>query len=458
MAVTRITIKAATMTPSTATAPTHDVVVMGAGMAGLAAATLLAKAGRRVACVDPEQFPRPRVGESLDWSSPSLLRRLGYRSEDLVAGHIGTYKRDIEADSADRDPLIAHPPRVLGRSPFGAEMTTVHLDRERFDASLYERARGYGVEFIWDAVRLVEMDGDRVSACVTQAGRRLSGEWFIDASGPARLVGRAARIGVREYAVPRVCLWAEVSAPRAREGTTLSLDTGKDQLEWAWEIPLAEDRQSVGLVMPSAAFKALPRRGRSKAELLVAELRRFPRYAGLEASALGEVRTRSYRPYVSTRVAGLNWLMAGEAAAMVDPLTSVGVTAALRCATEAASIIVATKGGGSHIDQALADYDRRVRRLGDLYNAAIESLIYQPQVRRAFGLRATGLAYVLLGYGTNTLYTRLRPTSTRGTMGLGAVVSAYRLWMTTWLRAARARAPSTSSATTAGTEPAMRST
>ncbi|MGD8684040.1 MAG: FAD-dependent oxidoreductase [Chloroflexota bacterium] len=328
----------------TAAAGPSDVVVMGAGIAGLAAATHLARAGRRVTCVEPERFPRARVGESLDWSSPWLLRRLGYRSEELVDQGFATYKCDIEAASPDQAPLAAHPPRILSRRPFGAQMTTVHLDRERFDRSLYERARDGGVEFVWDAVGKVEMEGDRVLGCVTRSGLRLEADWFIDATGPSRLIGRAAGIGVREYAVPRVCLWTQATAPRARAGTTLSLDTTKEQLEWVWEIPLAEDRQSLGLVMPSRAFRALERRGRSKAQILAEQLARFPRYASLEPDDLGEVRTRSYRPYVSDRVVGANWLMAGEAAAMIDPLTSFGVTAALRNGSEAASIITGTHG------------------------------------------------------------------------------------------------------------------
>ena len=75
-----------------------------------------------------------------------------------------------------------------------------------------------------------------------------------------------------------------------------------------------------------------------------------------------------------------------------------------------------------------------------LYNSAIESLIYESPVRRAFGLRAAGLAYVLVGYGTNTLYTRLRPTTRAKTAVLATIVSAMRLWRRAWLAAARAAA------------------
>ena len=43
----------------------------------------------------------------------------------------------------------------------------------------------------------------------------------------------------------------------------------------------------------------------------------------------------SFRSRAYAGVAGTNWLIAGEAASMVDPITANGVTAALRHAAEA---------------------------------------------------------------------------------------------------------------------------
>ena len=43
----------------------YDALVIGAGPAGTAAATVLAKHGRRVAIVEKERLPRYRVGESM---------------------------------------------------------------------------------------------------------------------------------------------------------------------------------------------------------------------------------------------------------------------------------------------------------------------------------------------------------------------------------------------------------
>ncbi len=48
----------------------------------------------------------------------------------------------------------------------------------------------------------------------------------------------------------------------------------------------------------------------------------------------------SFRCRVYLESAGPNWLIAGEAASLVDPMTSNGVTAALRHAAEAAALVL----------------------------------------------------------------------------------------------------------------------
>lgn len=66
----------------------HDVAIIGAGIAGLAASVWLRQAGMRVVCLDPRRYPQRKVGESLDWSSPGLLRRVGIDTDALIADGI----------------------------------------------------------------------------------------------------------------------------------------------------------------------------------------------------------------------------------------------------------------------------------------------------------------------------------------------------------------------------------
>jgi hypothetical protein len=61
-----------------------DITVIGGGLAGKAASLHLARAGLRVICIEPSESGRQPVGESLDWSSPELLKALGLPMDELI--------------------------------------------------------------------------------------------------------------------------------------------------------------------------------------------------------------------------------------------------------------------------------------------------------------------------------------------------------------------------------------
>lgn len=62
-----------------------DAVIIGGGLAGIAAAIHLVRDGLRVICIEPRVDVQHIVGESLDWSAPDLLADLGLSMEELVA-------------------------------------------------------------------------------------------------------------------------------------------------------------------------------------------------------------------------------------------------------------------------------------------------------------------------------------------------------------------------------------
>ena len=195
-----------------------DVAIIGAGIAGLAASVLLRKAGLSVACLEARPYPHSKVGESLDWSSPGLLGRLGIDVGSLLTDGIATYKKSIVVYETGRTAWEAAPPPIIRRSPLRFETVTLHVDRTAVDARLFEQAKALGTTFIWERVTSVDATSDRVIGCSTADGRRVNARWYIDASGTARVLSRPMGIPEVAYGRRKVCLWSVLrhAAPARR--------------------------------------------------------------------------------------------------------------------------------------------------------------------------------------------------------------------------------------------------
>jgi len=201
-----------------------DVAVIGAGIAGLAACVFLRQRGLSVVCLDAHRYPHHKVGESLDWSSPGLLRRLGIDVKHLIADGIATYKKNIVVYETGKPEWRLTPPAQIGWRPLRFETVTLHVDRAALDERVFEHARALGAEFIWERVTGVDAVGERVNGCVTATGRRVRARWYIDATGTARGFSRAMNIPSVEYGRPKVCLWTYFDGPPLHEGTAFFLD------------------------------------------------------------------------------------------------------------------------------------------------------------------------------------------------------------------------------------------
>jgi len=416
----------------------YDVAIIGAGVAGLAASVLLREAGLRVVCLDPRQYPQRKVGESLDWSSPGLLRRVGIDTDALLADGIATLKKKIVVCELGKTEWRAAPPPLIRRSPLRFETVTLHVDRTALDARLFEHASALGTDFVWERVTHVHQDEDRITACSTAAGQRIEARWFIDASGTARVLSRAMDIPVVSYGQQKVCLWTYFDTPPLNDGTAFFVDNGDRYLSWVWDIPISPLQTSVGFVLPAERVRDRRQAGDSVEAILRYELSRYPRFRSLlDPQARLAVESTSFQPYVTTRVCGANWFMVGEAASMPDPLTGNGVTSGIRHARHAADAIMAAGSGDRISERRSRRYTQHVFRLGHSFNAHIEDAVYRHPIRWGLGLPAATYIYTLFAFFMNAFHARFDPRGWLGMRIFDLLFLGARGWIAGWTMVAR---------------------
>jgi menaquinone-9 beta-reductase len=406
-----------------------DVTVVGGGLAGMAASIHLARAGLQVLCIEADPQANDPVGESLDWSAPGLLSVLGLSMDHLIHEGIATYKRHVVLklrSGAEQDYI---PGEWLANPPFNVELRTIHVDRTRLNRALRDVFTAAGVHLLRDKVLDLKRDGDRIIAVTTQSGLEIKSRWFIDASGSgASLFPRIFALPAFEYGPRKVAMWDYFSVPESIEGTTLNADCeGPFYMSWVWQIPISPNTLSVGYVATGDSIKEKRQKGLTIPDIFAEQLEYFPGLRSLLQSPHKlSPRTTSFLCRAHGNTSGPNWLVIGESAAMVDPMTSNGVTAALRHAEEASKLIIRSRNRTQLPRLSRSMYTRRVLDMASFFNQGIEKTIYDWPIRNRIGPLAAGDVYTIPAWSINNIYSRIQPSGVLSTLLFSLVLAALR--------------------------------
>lgn len=369
------------------TIETADVVVLGAGPAGSLAAARLARAGRRVVCLERGFFPRHSIGESLLPRCNELLAEAGLWDAVVARGYMekrgALFVRDGESERfcfADGLP--------------GEPASTFQVPRDDFDQTLATAARALGadVRFGVDVASVDRASGAdaatrrlrvRGSDVETRAPVAIDARFVLDASGAGRVLPRLFDL-VRPAALPpRVAVYAMVEGDLRPEGA-LSGDIWvciHPAGPWLWIIPFSNGRTSVGAVGDASMLPP----GDDRAALF-ALVRSHGAAARRLAAARPVTRTTRLEAWSSSvsALSGPGWAIAGNAGEFLDPVFSSGVMLALESSSLAATLADRELAGDA-VDWS-RDYDARVRALVSVFRAFVDGW-YRGDVERVFFAR-----------------------------------------------------------------------
>ena len=334
-----------------------DVAVVGASLAGCTAATLLGRAGLRVALVDKHSGAdayKRLCGHYIQASATPVLERLGLAAPIEAAGGARN-----GADLWTRWGVIASP-EPPGERPYGYSIRRVKLD-PMARALACETA---GVEYLpaHEAVGLLGGRGEVTGVELRDRGgrgTRLRARLVVGADGRGSTIARLAGARERHAANARFCYMAYFSG--------VGLPAGSRGRLWVIEPDAAIAAPNDDGLTVLAAFlhkrrlpEFKPDRGRALRELF-AGLPEAP--AMDEAELAGKVLGFTDYGLVSRDPAPLPGLaLAGDAALTSDPLMAIGCGWALQSAAWLADEVAPALEAGEPLAAALRRYRRTHRR------------------------------------------------------------------------------------------------
>jgi len=335
-----------------------DVAIVGAGPAGSWTAWLLARRGARVMLFDGSHPREKPCGGGVTARAMSLVA-------DALPRHALPSVPVTSACFLD----TARARRCTVPLGEGSSPALIVASRRVFDAWLLDAARHTGAEFIARRVVRVERAASHFRV-ETESGvfraRRLVG-----ADGPTSLVRRTfASPFRRDQLSVAAGLYAHVHD--ATPSTEIALELLTDLPGYLWSFP-RPDHVAVGICAPATSgIGAATLRARA-AQWLRAH--RLARASHLEPYGW-PIPTLSASDLAAPPLGGTGWLLVGDAAGLVDPITREGIFFALQSAGFAARALAADN---------LAQYEGDVQRhiLPELRRAArLKAGFFRPEFTR----------------------------------------------------------------------------
>ena len=349
----------------------RDVVVIGGGPAGSAAALRLASAGASVLMIERGELGRDKVcGDGL---TPRAIRALEALNVPIDAAHRTDGLRMI-ANRTVREL------RWPGVAPFPAH--GVAWQRRFLDAHLVEAAAAAGAEIRHGSDALPALEGDAVVG-VDVDGERIHADLVVLATGAT---GTAARMvgAVRDPDEPfGLAIRTYAASPRHAERhleacLTLRDGAGTPVPGYGWIFPLGDGTVNIGVGALSTmkGFRTLN----------LNHLQESYRALVRSSWELGPdlERPRAWRlPMSAQRRHGPGWVAVGDAAGLVNPMNGEGIDYALESGMLAADLFVANPA---------TTPERYDREIGERFDAFLRTgrrfsfLVGHPLVLRG-GLR-----------------------------------------------------------------------
>lgn len=303
-----------------------DCIIVGAGPAGGTAAYHLAKRGRSVLVLEKEALPRYKPCSG--GVSPAIAQWFEFDFSPVISRKVNTIRYTWKLGDPVDATLETPEPMWMVR-------------RDEFDQFVIKQAQQLGAE-LRDATAVtgIEFKGDHWQVNTTSGA--LEARYLIAADGAN---GSMAKwLGFKER---KTQMGAVMEAPHAI-GSTAQFDFGMLKNGFIWNLPKAE-----GFSAGTAAFRGNERTDFHKA------LSSYAAEAGFNTSD-AQIYTHPIVFWDGDQTLHTrNAVLAGETAAIVDPMTAEGIRPSMFSGMKAAEAVDQALNGNSN---ALAEYTEVIQQ------------------------------------------------------------------------------------------------
>ena len=329
----------------------YDAVILGGGPAGATAARLLALWGRSVLLLDSPPAERTRLAECLPPSTLKLFRFLGIHDAIEQAGFFRTAGNTVWWGKTGR--RVEPYPQGLG----------YQVPRADFDRLLMDLARAAGACIqSGKAFHVTAPAGPRIEVQSGAKRTAIEAKFILDCSGRAGVIGRGMRLKEKNSRTVALCgVWRNERGWKLPDASHTLVEAYADG--WAWSIPASPHLRYVAFMVDPGASGML--RGKGLAAAYHAELAKTRAFRKIfsHGTLAGAPWGRDASLYSSRRFAGPGFLVAGDAGAFIDPLSSFGVKKAMVSAWVGAVAANTWLAKPAMQEVALQFFDDRERRV-----------------------------------------------------------------------------------------------
>jgi 2-octaprenyl-6-methoxyphenol hydroxylase len=339
-----------------------DILVAGAGAAGLSAAIALAEAGFSVVCVG--HVDRRANGRTLALFEASLrfYKALGLWPKMREKAAPIEKIRMIDATGARLSaPSVAFAASEIGLAAFGA-----NIENDSLVAGLADHATACpGLELHEGLIDDLRFGTDKVQAMIA-GGRTIEAKLVVAADGRGSLARKRAGLGARTWTYPQVALTALLSHEKPHRNLSTEFHTRAGPCTLVPLRPCVDAPHRSSLVWLMSPEDAERRRDLDDERLAADVTRQVEHFLGRMAMQ----GARGYFPMAgmsTEKLAGHRIALVGEAAHVFPPLAAQGLNLSLRDCAALVEILEDARDEAADIGttRTLAGYDRS--RRNDVY-------------------------------------------------------------------------------------------